>query len=697
METMSLAVQADDVELYAPTTETIAAKSLLHLVFYARSAGAGNATFDAVVRSASTPGMESFRLATTVSGDWVRFSHAFTSLDDYEPAEAQVVFQLGYGAQAIEIGGLDIRQYGPPLQMEEPPLHTFTGFGHTRRVVSIAPGQPFGKQALHVTLTESKANSWEAQLYPTPMIYPDLHVDSSDVFFVSFYARQISSDSDMGARMTSVVERYSDYQKPLSFGVIMDTNWRQYFVPFTAGMTVEPGDFKAALFVGYEPQVFEIAQMQWYYYGGLLNEHTLPAQAYLDYPGRESDAHWRPAAASRIEQYRKVDLEVEVRDANGLPLPGATVDINMTRHDYGFGMAASYWLIDDQGPAGAAYREKLLTICNCVANHNCFKMPAWNGDWGSNYDRDVTLRALQWLKDNDFYVRGHVMVWPSYTHISSQARTLWDNRQNAALEQYVLNHIQSVASETKGYVDEWDVINEPYDNHDLMDRFGDSVMIDWFDKARSILPSVPLFINDYSILATGGETDTAHQQRLYDIIEYLQDNQASLNGIGIQAHFGRASDLTPPNILVKILDRFSTFNLPIEITEFTLKFYNEQVEADYMQDFMTVIFSHPSTVGIVQWDFWPLGDWPNHEHLYRLDGSIKPKGQAYLDLVYNTWWTRAHGITNASGRFTAPDRAFKGTYQIQASYGEHSAVLEDVEVVLDKSDANRVIVTLALE
>ncbi len=697
IETAGSSVEADAVELSASTTQDIPAGSLLHLVFYARSSGVGDAKFDTVFRKATSPHIESFHLSTTVGSSWMRFSHTFTSGQEAVPGQAQVVFQLGYGPQTIDIGNLDIRQYGPPLQMEEPPLHTFNGFGHTRRVVFIEPGQPFGNQALRITLTQSKSNSWDAQFYPNPMIYPDMDVNPDDVFFMSFYARQISSNSDMGARAVSIVERFSDYQKPLSFGVIMDTNWRQYNVPFRASMTIEPGDFRAAFFTGFDPQVFEIAQMRWYYYGGLSSEQILPAEAFLDYPGRQPDAEWRTLAAANIEQYRKVDLEVEVQDANSQPIPGATVDIDMTRHHYGFGMAASYWLIDEQSPEGQAYREKLLAVCNRVVNHNCLKMPPWDGDWGPRYNRDVTLRALQWLKSSGFYVRAHVMVWPSYQHISSPARALWDSRQDAALEQYILDHIRSVATETKGYVDEWDVINEPFDNHDLMDRFGDKVMIDWFDQARLSLPTVPLFINDYAILASGGDTDTAHQQRLYDIITYLQDNYTPLDGIGMQGHFGSGSSLTSPEILFKILDRFAAFNLPIEITEFTLDFYNDQVEADYMRDFLTVIFSHPSTVGFMQWDFWPQDRTPKANHLYRMDGSIKPKGQAYLDLVYNTWWTRQNGTTNAAGRFTAPDRAFKGTYQIQASYGEHSAVLEDVEVLLDKSDADRVIVTLDME
>jgi hypothetical protein len=82
VQTTSAAIQADDVELHAPAINTIAAQSLLHLVFYARSTGIGGAAFDAVFRSADTAQTESFHLCTTVDNNWTRFSHAFMSLDD---------------------------------------------------------------------------------------------------------------------------------------------------------------------------------------------------------------------------------------------------------------------------------------------------------------------------------------------------------------------------------------------------------------------------------------------------------------------------------------------------------------------------------------------------------------------------------------------------------------------------------------
>ncbi len=382
VDILNTATDAGNVELYTPVLVSIPQNSLLYLVFYARSTSSVDASFDIVFRNASIHNMESFHLKTSVNGDWTRFCYAFISKEEYKPEEAQVVFKLGYGIQSIEIGGLDVKQYGPSVLMEEPALSKFTGFGNTCQLISIRSGQPFGNQVLRITLDQPQENSWNAQCYPNPMIFPNLNVGSNDVFFVSFYARKISTSDGKWARLSNIVERYSDYQKPLSFGVMVDTNWHQYMVPFKAGMTIEPGDFRAALFTGYEPQVFEIAQMRWYYFGQLSDENILPTESFLDYDGHEPEAQWRLDAAERIEQYRKVDLEVEVQNAMGVPLPDAIVDINMTRHDYGFGMAASYWLIDDQGPDGAAYREKLLEICNRITNHNCLKMPAWEGNWG---------------------------------------------------------------------------------------------------------------------------------------------------------------------------------------------------------------------------------------------------------------------------------------------------------------------------
>ena len=53
---------------------------------------------------------------------------------------------------------------------------------------------------------------------------------------------------------------------------------------------------------------------------------------------------WRTSAEARIDQHRKVDLRIVVRDAAGEPVEGAAVRMEMTRHAFKFGTAVnSYW------------------------------------------------------------------------------------------------------------------------------------------------------------------------------------------------------------------------------------------------------------------------------------------------------------------------------------------------------------------
>ena len=53
---------------------------------------------------------------------------------------------------------------------------------------------------------------------------------------------------------------------------------------------------------------------------------------------------WRTSAEARIDEHRKADLQVVVRDAAGEPVEGATVRAEMTRHAFKFGTAVNgYW------------------------------------------------------------------------------------------------------------------------------------------------------------------------------------------------------------------------------------------------------------------------------------------------------------------------------------------------------------------
>ena len=233
-----------------------------------------------------------------------------------------------------------------------------------------------------------------------------------------------------------------------------------------------------------------------------------------------------------------------------------------------------------------------------------------------------------------------------------------------ALAKAVTDNITDEVAALRGKLVEFDVINEPYSNHDLQDILGDEAMVAWFKAARAADADLKLYINDYSIVSGGG-MDRAHQDHYERTISYLLDKGAPLDGIGIQSHFGNA--LTPPVRVLKILDRYAAFKLPIQITELDVDIPDERLQADYLRDFMIAAFSHPAVEGIFMWGFWEGRHWRPTAALYRRDWSIKPNGQAWLDLVQRQWTTDARGRTDSAGQFAA--RGFLGRYTITVEQG----------------------------
>jgi endo-1,4-beta-xylanase len=136
----------------------------------------------------------------------------------------------------------------------------------------------------------------------------------------------------------------------------------------------------------------------------------------------------------------------------------------------------------------------------------------------------------------------------------------------------------------------------------------------------------------------------------------------------MESHFG--DGLISPVDLIAIYDRFATLGIPIRITELDIDATDEQLQADYFRDFLTVSFSHPEINGILLWGFWEDQDWRPDAALFRKDWTIKPNGQVWKDLVLGKWWTRADGFSAADGTYST--RGFLGDYEMKVTAGNRS-------------------------
>lgn len=399
-------------------------------------------------------------------------------------------------------------------------------------------------------------------------------------------------------------------------------------------------------------------------------DNPLPA-----YPGAEPDAPWRAEAATRIDALRKADLQVTVTDALGNPLPNAAVGVHMQKHEFGFGSAIDGNAIADPVDANPTYQQKAAELFNIATVENHLKWQPWAGDWGSGFTHQEGIDTVDWLNQHGIAVRGHVLVWPGTGNLPSYVNDILAGGVTAG-EQQVLrdainDHIDELTGVFDGKLVAWDVVNETRANHDVMDNLpeGYDVMVDWYEHARDGQTGAKLFMNDYGIISSGGDTNSFNQNLYYNTIQNLIDGGAPIDGIGFQGHFSPGS-ITGPEDLWTIFDRFEQLGLKMEITEFDLDTTDEQLQADYTRDIMTAVFAHEGFDAFLQWGFWEGNHWRPNAAMFNEDWSIKPNGQAFLDLVFGEWWTDEDVDADALGE--ALVRAFKGEHEVSAAFGEYS-------------------------
>lgn len=334
----------------------------------------------------------------------------------------------------------------------------------------------------------------------------------------------------------------------------------------------------------------------------------------------------------------------------------------MRRHAFAFGAAVQSARIagaEADTPDNVRYRETIERYFNKVVIENDLKWPAWiNGAGGGHAPRETALRAVDWFRERDIPVRGHVLVWPSWRYTPKFLRLL--EKEPDTLRAAVLGHIAEQTSVLGDRLAEWDVVNETYAHHDLLDILGRGAMADWFKAARAGAPKPVLFYNDYTMFS--GEGPGSPSQHFHDTIRFLIEQGAPIGGIGEQGHFGGSPP--PPMKVLATFDRFAAFGLPIQISEFDIDTSDEELQVAYTRDFLTAAFSHPAVTGVMSWGFWAGSHWKPRAAFWTKDWSLRPNGKAFLDLIFRDWWTHADLVADAEGRDGL--RGFLGDHELTA-------------------------------
>ncbi|THF73597.1 endo-1,4-beta-xylanase [Cohnella fermenti] len=554
-----------------------------------------------------------------------------------------------------------------------------------------------GDSALEAVYGMPFSTALQAQTYTEPPTTFDLQlqavnsgsIGAGDTIVYRFYVRSLSGD---GAQTQALLEKNgTPYTKSLMEGVRVKPDWQ--LIQFSARSLGDyaPGEANVIFRLGFEPQTIQIGGVQVVnYHQQYKPEQFVQYDVFADksvppYEGAEPDADWRADAAARIEQYRKGDLQVTVLDANGDPYPNASVDVEMKRHAFSFGTSVNDDFLSNPSSAAdlANYQYYVEQLFNSAVIENNMKGHRYNLPGKAEQVDD----ALDWLEGEGFALRGHNLIWqewnwspPSFEAAKTAPETL---------RQTVRDYVTAMAGTFAGRVDEWDVINEPLDHHALTDILGMPEMAEWVKAARAADPDALMYVNEYDI---GEEPVNYHywdekRSTLVQLLEDLADEGAPIDGIGLQGHY--KENLLPPEELYEVLEQFADVVPHIKGTEFDVNITDEEVQAQYLHDYMTIMFSHPQVDGILIWGFWDGMHYANNAPIFRRDWSLKPSGEAFMDLVFDQWWTSENGETDACGDYTT--RGFLGDYEVTVEAGGEtktvSLVLEaggtDIVVQLD--------------
>jgi endo-1,4-beta-xylanase len=516
------------------------------------------------------------------------------------------------------------------------------------------PDQSFTR-ALRIITAPGATAEWNVQLV-APTI---ADVKTDDVLLSHFWLRCADSMTGEGLISFEFESSQPDFTKAAELRVSASSQWKECFLPFRARRAFSTGNTQVTFRAGFDRQTMEIGGIEVTDLGTTIKLEDLPKTA-VTYAGRAPDAPWRKEAADRIDKFRKGDLTILVTDSSGKPVPSAQIHVAMKRLAFGLGTCVTADHLTGTSDDDKRYQQIVAQYFNQAVFENDMK---WYATWDGIPPK--VDQAMDWLEAHHMTVRGHNLVWPSWKWSPAQLQAF--EKDPVELGRRVDQHITDMVTHYRGRLFEWDVVNEVFANHELPDLLGGpSVMIHWFNLAHAADPACQLYINDYDIF--NGPAINVHADAYYNTIKSLKDSGAPLNGIGIQSHF--ASDLPSPMHLMSVLDHFSELGLPIESTEISLDLTDRQLQADYLRDYATTLFSHPNVKGIMLWGFWAGRHWRPEGALYALDWTPRPVAQAWIDMVQKDWTTNTTLSTNDQG--AAKIRGFCGLYDLTATAGSMS-------------------------
>ncbi|GEK59758.1 hypothetical protein CHL76_13715 [Marinococcus halophilus] len=259
------------------------------------------------------------------------------------------------------------------------------------------------------------------------------------------------------------------------------------------------------------------------------------------------------------------------------------------------------------------YESLLVEEFSSVTVENEMKMDAAHPA-PEEYNFQKADEIVQAAEQNNMKVRGHPLVWgealPEWVY-----ETVVDEQ---SARKVLKDHVQTMAGHYRERVNEWDVVNEAWNDDGSyretiwLEHIGPEYIPLAFEWAREAAPEAKLYYNDY-----GNEMTNEKTEAMFAALKRWKDEGVPIDGIGMQTHIDAADPRFSKEKMQKNLRRWGAEGFETAVTELDVKLQNldasreERLEkqADIYADVTSACMEEPSCKGLTVWGVGDTESW----------------------------------------------------------------------------------------
>jgi hypothetical protein len=388
----------------------------------------------------------------------------------------------------------------------------------------------------------------------------------------------------------------------------------------------------------------------------------------------EQDRFIEEVALPNIEKFRKSSVRVEVVDKDGRPIPGARFEAKQTKQLFGFGCSLPFFEpVDGQAPISdfkpPPVTQQELSRFKEVFNYSLIP---FSGKWCYIEPEEGVRNYRELDKYVDWCVKNNIEI---EFHFLSGLQPNWMRRKGSnEMSELFMKHAKDLVARYGDRIHNWQVIN---------DRHLTSDAPAVIQELRRMRPDIRLGISDCTSFYSEGcaAIGGSDMYRGLDDVMWLKQQGTPLNFFSMHGH--RPHGVWPDaRQMYQSLDAFAKQGVKIHVTEFLVPLnqisgpvrsgtWTPQLQAEFIERFYTVLFSHPQVEAV---NYWALGPDALREGSGLLDENYQPMPafEKLKELIQKRWKTQASGQLSAEG--AAAFRGFHGDYEMTVTLSSGKVV-----------------------